>query len=133
MQASDEERDVAFSVDWHPDFDDVLLMTFIGNPTMGEALDATERESELIEASPHTVHTIIDLRQQYGIPRNFIGNMPRIASTPAASHPNAGLKVVVGASGPAAAVLGIFSRLYNQLHMVSSMEEAREIIAQQRA
>jgi hypothetical protein len=116
------------SVDWHPDYDNVLLMTIAGDVTMGEALDVTEQESELIANAGRLVHTIIDLREVNGIPSNFISNMPRIAQMPAANHPDAGQKIVVGASGLAATFLNIFSKVYRKLDMVATPEEADAIL-----
>jgi hypothetical protein len=118
------------SVDWHPDYDDVLLMTIAGDVSMGEALDVTEQESEFVANAGRTVHTIIDLRHVQGIPSNFISNMPRIARMPAANHPNAGQKIVVGASGLAATFLNIFSKVYRKLDMVATLEEADAILNQ---
>jgi hypothetical protein len=103
-------------------------MAFVGDVSMDEALDATEQESELIANAGRLVHTIIDLRQVNGIPSNFISNMPRIARMPAANHPHAGQKIVVGASGLAATFLNIFSKVYRKLDMVATPEEADAIL-----
>jgi hypothetical protein len=112
----------------HPDYENVLVMTIAGNVTMSQALNAAEQESKLIMEADRVLHTIIDLRETVGVPANFISNMPRIAQMPAASHPNAGQKIVVGARGMAGTVLNIFSRVYRKLDMVATMEEAYRII-----
>jgi hypothetical protein len=119
---------MSVSVDWHPDYENVLLMAFVGDVSMDEALDATEQESNLIANAGRLVHTIIDLRQVNGIPSNFISNMPRIARMPAANHPHAGQKIVVGATGLAATFLGIFSKVYRKLDMVETPDEAGVIL-----
>lgn len=95
---------------------------------MGEALDVTEQESHLVANAERKVHTIIDVTLAEGIPSNFISSMPRIARMPAASHPNAGQKIVVGASGVAATALSIFSKMYRNLKMVGTREEAYAIL-----
>lgn len=116
------------TIDWVPHYNNVLLMAFEGHITMGEALDVTEQESHLVANAERKVHTIIDVTLAEGIPSNFISSMPRIARMPAASHPNAGQKIVVGASGVAATALSIFSKMYRNLKMVGTREEAYAIL-----
>lgn len=116
------------NVDWDDKYGNVLLMYFEGNPSLDEALDATEKESALIAEATQKVHTIIDLRKATGIPSNFISSMPRIAKMPAASHPNAGLKIVVGASTAISVILTIFSKTYRNLKMVKTLDEAYAIL-----
>jgi hypothetical protein len=56
----------------HPDYENALVMTISGNVAMGEALDATEQESVLIQESDRLLHTIIDLSESSGAPSSFI-------------------------------------------------------------
>ncbi len=119
------------SIDWHSNHNDILLMVISGTVTMNEALDVTIQEGELIKNAEHTIHTIIDLRENEGAPREFLSSLPRLTSMPAVSHPHAGTKIVVGAAGLADTFLRIFSRVYRKLHMVNSMEEAHEILQKQ--
>lgn len=112
------------TVTWHPEFDNVLIMTLTGNATMKDVLDVTEKEGSIIKGAQKVVHTIIDLRAIEGIPNNFLSSVPRIMSMPAASHTNSGHKVVVGASGMAEIMLNIFSKVGKKLHMFTTIEEA---------
>jgi len=112
------------TVNWHPEFPDVLIMSLTGNTTMNEVLDVTAQEGELIKEAGRVVHTIIDLREVEGIPNNFLSSVPRIMSMPAANHANSGNKIVVGASGLAEMLLNIFSKVGRKLYLFTTMEEA---------
>lgn len=112
------------TIDYHPELKNVLVMTISGHVTMDEVLDITEQEGELIRSAGAVIHTIIDLRQSQGVPQNFVGSIPRITSMPAAKHPNAGDKLVVGAAGLAETFLNIFSKIGRKLFMFKTMEEA---------
>jgi hypothetical protein len=112
------------TVIWHPDFENILLMTITGNATMNDVLNVTEQEGNLIKEAGRMVDTIIDLREVEGIPNNFLSSVPRIMSMPAANHVNSGHKIVVGASGMAEILLNIFSKVGRKLHMYTTMEEA---------
>ncbi len=118
------------TVDWHPDLEDVLLMTIAGSVTVDEAFDVTEAESRLVENAGRVVHTIIDLRNLEGAPTDFLRSLPRLTSLPAVVHPNAGKKIVVGARGLAETMLKVFSNVYRKLDMVDTMEEAERIVAE---
>ncbi len=118
------------TVDWHPELKDVLLMSITGSVSMDEVFDVTQQESRLVEDSDKVVHTIIDLREVEGVPTGFLSSLPRLTTMPAVVHPNAGEKIVVGARGLAESMLKIFSNVYRKLHMVNSMEEARQILAE---
>ncbi|RME07200.1 MAG: hypothetical protein D6803_04520 [Anaerolineae bacterium] len=119
------------TVTWHPDYDDVLLMTISGSITMDEAFAVTVEESKLVESAGRKVHTIIDLREVQGVPSGFLQSLPRLTQLPAVVHPNAGKKIVVGARGMAETMLRIFSNVYRRLHMVSTMEEAERILREE--
>ena len=112
------------TVDWHPEFDNVLLMTITGNATMNDVLDITIREGDLIKNAGGIVHTIIDLSGVEGIPNQFLSSIPRIMSMPAANHPNSGNKLIVGASGMAEVMLNIFSKVGRKLHTFETMADA---------
>lgn len=116
------------TLDWHPERENVLVMTFTGRSTMEEALDITAQESLLIEQADHIIHTIIDLSENEGAPQNFLRNLPNLSRMSAVSHPNSGTKIVVGAEGIASSFLQIFSRAYRKLHMVPSFEKAYTIL-----
>ncbi len=113
-----------YEVNWHPELPRVLVMRLYGAVTLKEALDATEEEGEYIEQADTKIHTIIDLRDVTGVPNDFLSAVPRIGIMPAASHPNAGQKVVVGAHGLTRLFLDIFSNVVRRLIMVDTMEEA---------
>ena len=113
-----------YEVNWHPELPHVLVMRLYGAVTLKEALDATEEEGQYIRQADGKVHTIIDLREVTGIPNDFLSVVPRIGTMPAASHPNVGRKVVVGARGLARLFLDIFSNVVRRLVMVDTMEEA---------
>ncbi|GAB4581513.1 MAG: hypothetical protein Fur0022_42600 [Anaerolineales bacterium] len=120
------------SIDWYPDFENVLLIKLDGAVTMDDVLDITIKEGELIKAASQKVHTIIDLRTVHGIPKNFLSAIPRITSMPAANHPNSGDKIVVGASGLAETFLGIFSKVGRKLYLFKTMEEALDFLKNKR-
>lgn len=120
-------------LNWHPDLPHVLVMTFSGDVSLREALDRTVEEGEYIEQAGTKVHTIIDLREVTGVPNDFLSVVPRIGTMPAASHPNAGYKVVVGARGVAKVFLDIFSNVVRRLIMVDSMEEAEAFLREKLA
>ncbi|HEY57145.1 MAG TPA: hypothetical protein G4O04_01135 [Anaerolineae bacterium] len=113
---------------WHPDLLQVLVMKFSGAVSLDEALDRTVEEGEFIKQADTKVHTIIDLREVTGVPNDFLSVVPRIGTMPAASHPNAGYKVVVGARGLAKVFLDIFSNVVRRLIMVDTMEEAEAFL-----
>jgi len=113
---------------WHPDLPHVLVMKFSGAVSLNEALDRTLEEGEFIKQADTKVHTIIDLREVTGVPNDFLSVVPRIGTMPAASHPNAGYKVVVGARGLAKVFLDIFSNVVRRLIMVDTMEEAEAFL-----
>lgn len=118
---------------WHPELPHVLVMSFWGPVSLKEALDMTEEEGRYIQAASTKVHTIIDLREVTGVPNDFLSVIPRIGTMPAASHPNAGYKVVVGARGLARLFLDIFSSVVRRLEMVDTMEEAEAFLRQKLA
>ncbi len=91
---------------------------------MDEVLDVTIQEGQFIQEAGFVVHTIIDLRESIGAPQNFLSSIPRIKSLPAANHPNAGNKVVVGATGIAEIFLNIFSKVGRKLYLFDTMDEA---------
>lgn len=116
---------------WHPGLPRVLVMKFSGAVSLNEALDRTVEEGEFIKQADTKVHTIIDLREVTGVPNDFLSVVPRIGTMPAASHPNAGYKVVVGARGLAKVFLDIFSNVVRRLIMVNTMEEAEAFLREQ--
>ena len=121
------------TVDWHPDLPGVLLMKIQGNVTEAEVLAVSEQESALIVSANRVVDTIIDAHELGQVPPNFVMLMPRIANMPAARHPNAGVKVVVGVGGVGGALMNVFSRLYHKIYFFSVMSEAEQFIAQKRS
>ena len=116
------------SIQWHPEYPNLLLMTISGNTVLDEILDITIKEGEMIQNAGRVVDTIIDVRDTKGVPRNFLAAIPRITSMPASSHPNAGTKIVVGAIGLAETFLTIFSKVGRKLYMFKTMEEAEEFL-----
>ncbi len=118
---------------WHPELPHVLVMKFSGAVSLNEALDMTVQEGEYIRQADTKVHTIIDLREITGVPNDFLSAIPRIGTMPAASHPNAGYKVVVGARGLARMFLDIFSNVVRRLYMMDTMEEAEAFLREQLA
>ena len=116
------------SINWHPKRNGVLLMLFEGQVTLTEAIEVSRQESQFIQQANSPIHTIIETRQITSIPPDFLSSLPRISSMPAVNHPNAGQKIVVGASGIIATFLNIFSRLYKKLEMVATMEEAEQLL-----
>ena len=121
------------TVDWHPALLGVLLMKIQGNVTEAEVLAVSEQESALIVSANRVVDTIIDAHELGQVPPNFVMLMPRIANMPAARHPNAGVKVVVGVGGVGGALMNVFSRLYHKIYFFSVMSEAEQFIAQKRS
>lgn len=121
------------TVAWHSDLPGVLLMKIQGNVTEAEVVAVSEQESDLIVSANQVVDTIIDAQNLEQVPPNFVMLMPRIANMPAARHPNAGVKVVVGVGGVGGALLNVFSRLYHKIYFFALMSEAEEFIVQKRS
>lgn len=121
---------MAATVAWHPSIHGVLLMKIDGDPSLDDLVVVTEQEGKLIMDAPRVVDTIIDATKLGQVPQGFLGLMPRLASMPAAKHPNAGRKVVVGVAGVGGMLLSIFSKLYRKLYFFPTLAEAEAFVAQ---
>lgn len=115
-------------VSWHPDFDNVIVFVFIGKVTIKETQAGLDRVYEMRTAARvDTLHAIYDARQLTGVPEGLISNFPYFARL-GYEKPYNGLSIVVGARGFGEIAMGIFSRVYQKVETVTTLEEALSLI-----
>jgi hypothetical protein len=109
------------TVNWLDDDENITLMTFEGDWTFEELRDAMNREAEMIAVKVHMVDSIGDFTTSGGLPRNLLGNLPRLGPK---RSTNQGYSVLVGVTNRLFQDIGgIVHRLYRRLEFKDTLEE----------
>ncbi len=122
-------------VRWYDEQEDILCYIIEGAWTWAEMHVAFERVVTLGGARPYRVDVIVNFGESLHVPADTLVNLGRLAdrhTVPAQQ----GLNVIVTQSKFARRLLGIALRIYPKVsrfvHIVSSLEQALEIIARDR-
>jgi hypothetical protein len=93
--------------------------------------EAIEERRRMLDASPEPATMVVVIRDA---PRNLLGMLPQLSQSPAFSHPNVRQVIIVTASGIIKNAADVFGRVYGmasrRMHVVSSMSEAYQLIAE---
>ena len=123
------------TVAWDNTEKTIMRFDYTGDWTWDD-FDAVEPDLQaMMDSVDHQVDTIVVLETS-SVPLGALARFSTIVNSPSFTHPNAGLTVVVGASGLARALADIFGKAHKQtaakIAMASTLEEAYAIIAEHR-
>lgn len=115
----------------------ILRYDFIGNWTWNEFYAASAEFHAELDRVNHKVDTIINLTGSTGMPGNVLSHAYSAFQN---QHPNdTGLNVIVSKGMLIQILVNTFSRVYSnftenfEIHLVSSLEEARNYLSERRA
>lgn len=119
---------------WFNEDKSILLCTYPENEwTWNDFHAAFHVQNEMIDSVSHPkVHVIVDTRTSRWLPKggSLLSGIRKLTSL---KHPRQGHTVIVGAKGMVATIARIVTNMMGEqkqeIHLVDSMEEAEQIIA----
>jgi hypothetical protein len=118
---------------WDNEEKNIVRYVFEGKWTLDELYAVMKEEDQMMAAVTHRVDVIVDFQDSGAIPDRLLANFPKIFESSSASHPNVGMTVIIGAAGFAEMLANIFSKVFTRMLTAQTLEEARAIIARERA
>ena len=112
---------MAVSLNWDNDQKSILKVTFTGDVTAADFIQAFTRQSELLASVPHNVCVVADFREITRIPITILSASSSLSGR---TFPNLVGLAVVGSNPILRAIMDVWSRLYKQMTMVSTLEAA---------
>jgi len=118
---------------WDNEEKNIVRYVFEGKWTLDQLYATMEEEDQMMAAVTHRVDVIVDFQNSGAIPDRLLANFPKIFESSAASRPNVGMTVIIGAAGFAEMLANIFSKVFSRMLTASTLEEARAILAREQA
>ncbi|NDJ54086.1 MAG: hypothetical protein GYB68_13515 [Chloroflexi bacterium] len=115
---------------WLDEDQTVLMVTYQEKVRIESFRAAMDYLLECFEATDGPVHYISDLRTLKTISGRLLGSAPEMAQHPFFTHPNRGLHVGVTNFALLKRMADIFSSVFWELRLVSTMEDAYDYIEQ---
>jgi len=115
-------------LDWDTELTEVMYFIYSDPITPQEILDSQTHSIELLDSVEHPIDAIIDMREVKRVPKGLLSSYPSFAGHPARKHPNNGRLVCIINSRMIESLAGIFGKVYTDFRIVTTLEEAYEIL-----
>ena len=108
----------------------ILMTTFSGDISVDEFLATYDKLADMIIPLDHTVFIIADFREVTRLP---MGILAASGSTSRKTAPNIGGLAIVGSNTVLRTIITVWSKLYRQMQMFVTIEEAYAWVSAQQS
>lgn len=117
-------------VEWDNEEKTVIRTTYQEPVKIEDVFTALDQQVVLLDSVEHPVVMMIDMSTLKRLPHTTLSSYPEIAKHRGIHHPNTAMSYVVMNNLPMEYMINIFSRLFAKFDTATSVEQARERIAE---
>ncbi|NDJ53487.1 MAG: hypothetical protein GYB68_10430 [Chloroflexi bacterium] len=120
------------TIEWMDENQGIACWAYNGDWTWTDLRQANEAWARDMRGMNDAIYALHDFTNAGEPPDKLLQNLPHMLSLPGLNSPSQ-MNVLINAKGILRRAATIFSRLYAPLHMVSSLDEALDLINNQEA